>query len=153
MLPPVLFQRMGADGNREAFPFLLRAHRWIVAVAAAMAAVVTVLATPLIRLFGGAKYLSAASTVGWIAWAFAAFASYTVMSNYFALRRDTRALAGLVLASVLVNLVLNVLLIPRLGIQGSGIALFISYAALAAVTYFPARHAIVAGSTSVPSHG
>lgn len=142
MFPPLLFRRMSSAGPSEALPLLLRVHRWVLLVAGTFSAVVAVAAEALVRFFGSTKYLAGVPTVGWIAFGFLAFASYTVMGNYFALQRETRRIAVLVALSLGVNVLGNLALIPRYGIRGSGMALCASYTLLAGLTYLQARRSM-----------
>lgn len=142
VFPPVLFRRMSTNGISGALPLLLRVHRWVILAGAGFAVGVTLAAKPLIRFFGSTRYLAGVPTVGWIAFGFLAFASYTIMSNYFALQRNTRRIAVLVAISLAANVVGNLVLIPRYGIRGSAMALFVSYSLLASLAYLQARRSM-----------
>ena len=139
MFPPVLFARMARSGQGAATRLLRQAHLGMVVVSVTIAGGIT-LGTPiLLRIFGGGAYLTAGPTLRWIAWGFVGYASYYVSTNVFALLRLTGWTAIVTFIALALNVVGNVLLIPRYGIEGAGMTSCISNLALAALTVLLAR--------------
>jgi len=89
----------------------------------------------LVALMAPAEYAAAAIVVPWIALSQVAFALYPVLSLGPKIAKNTILLSVVTLISCLVNLGLNFLLIPRIGILGAAYATFVGYWVLAIVVY------------------
>jgi O-antigen/teichoic acid export membrane protein len=89
----------------------------------------------LVAMMAPAEYAGAAAIVPWIALSQVAWALYPVLSLGPKITKNTMVLSGVALISCLVNLGLNFLLIPRVGIVGSAFATFVGYWILAITAY------------------
>ena len=90
----------------------------------------------LIRFTAPSSYAGAEIIVGWVAAAQLFLAIYHVLSIGPLIKNRTRDLALVAVLAGSLNLLLNYLLIPRIGILGSAIATFVGYFALAVLTYY-----------------
>lgn len=86
-----------------------------------------VLGFPLLRLFVGQRFQPAFSLIPWVGLSLVIGNLFSAFINVLFLRKTTRIIPLLTLASVAVNVLLNVVLVPRLGvwgaILGTGVAL------------------------------
>jgi len=90
----------------------------------------------LIHIMAPASYDNAITVVSWVAASQLFFAAYLVLSVSLMIRKKTHHLAWIAVFAGGLNLLLNFMLIPSIGILGAAVATFVSYAALAALTYF-----------------
>jgi O-antigen/teichoic acid export membrane protein len=88
-------------------------------------------------------YLAADPLILPIALGFMGYGVYYIMMNVLYATAQTGRIAGNVLGAALFNLGLNAVLIPYLGAMGAALATLASYGALAAVTAWQARGAVV----------
>ncbi len=110
--------------------------RGLLLISIALALGLTVLAEPLVQVLLGDAYVSAAPVLAIYAW--------SAVPVYLGTARDRLAIdLGITRTSVVntmcgaaLNVVLNMVLLPRIGLVGAGIATLVSYTAM--VTVFPA---------------
>jgi len=88
-------------------------------------------------------YLAADPLILPIALGFMGYGVYYIMMNVLYAASQTGRIAGNVLGAAVFNLALNAALIPLLGAMGAAIATLATYDALAAVTTWQARRAVV----------
>jgi len=90
----------------------------------------------LVHIMAPVSYAGATGVVSWVASAQLFLAAYIVLSlGPMLINRTRRLMWPSVLAAVL-NILLDVILIPATGILGAAIATFVSYLVLAILTYF-----------------
>ena len=90
----------------------------------------------ILRLLAPATYMPALSVVGWVALVQVFQASYLVLSIGPKISKRTSDLALVAVLAATIYLILNIVLIPRIGIQGAAIATLIGYGLLAFGSYF-----------------
>jgi len=123
----------GSVAYRVAYRRLLRQ---LLAIAAASAALLTIVAQPLIQVLLGDAYVPAAPVLAVYAW--------SAVPVYLGTARDrlaidlaiTRTSVVNTAAGAGLNVVLNMILLPRIGLIGAGISTLVSYTAM--VTVIPA---------------
>jgi O-antigen/teichoic acid export membrane protein len=93
----------------------------------------------LVDLIAPVSYAGAVVTVGWVAASQLFLAVYHIFSIGPMVANKTRHLAWVALAAGGINMLLNILLIPSIGILGAGIATFAGYLILATLTYLISR--------------
>ncbi len=129
----VVGMKMLAEG--DAAPFYRRTFRLYTALAgwAALAlALVTYDVT--VVLAGDASYTGAVPMVLPLALGYLAYGLYIVFANTLYASGDTTTVAAALTVAVVVNLGLNVLLVPVLGGVGAAVATLASYSLMAAIT-------------------
>lgn len=89
----------------------------------------------ILRLLAPATYLAATSVVGWVALAQVFQVSYLVLSIGPKISKRTSDLAIVAVLAAVIYLLLNVVLIPRLGIEGAAVATTVGYGLLAVGSY------------------
>ncbi len=77
--------------------------------------------------FFNESYRSGGKIIIWISLGFALYGLTVFINKGIELNKDTKKLALMVIASGLINIILNICLIPRYGIEGAAIATFLSY--------------------------
>jgi O-antigen/teichoic acid export membrane protein len=100
---------------------------------------VIVFRAELVSFIAPASYAGAVVTVGWVAVSQLFLAVYHIFSIGPMVKNNTRDLAWTAMLAGAVNLLLNFILIPLIGILGAAIATFIGYFTLTVLTYFAAR--------------
>ncbi len=95
-----------------------------------IALVTTTFAYPIIKILFGSQYLGAVTVLQIYIWAsISVFLSYTL--NYYLLSKNfTKILFYNTVIGAVINIILNFLLIPKFGINGSATATIISYIAV-----------------------
>lgn len=127
-----------ADDTRG--PGVLReATTVVVAGFLALAAAVAVLAPDLVGLIAPASWAGAADVTVVVAFGSAANAAALMLASGVYLSRDTRRMPLVTGAAAALNVTLNVLLIPSVGVMGAAWATLAAYSALAALTWLVAR--------------
>jgi O-antigen/teichoic acid export membrane protein len=94
----------------------------------------------LVSIIAPASYAGALNIVSWVAVSHLFLGVYHVFSIGPMVMNKTRNLAWVGLSAAGINLLLNFLLIPSIGILGAAIATFVSYFALVVLTYLVGRH-------------
>ena len=125
--------RAGSPEYRRAYRTLIRA---LLLVAVLSAVVLTIIARPLVQVLLGDAYVAAAPVLAVYAWA--------AIPVYLGTARDrlaidfaiTRTSVVNTVAGFVLNVLLHVVLLPRIGLIGAGIATLVSY--LAMITVVPA---------------
>ncbi len=97
---------------------------------------VTAFRHTLVGLVAPASYMDATRVIVWVAGAQLFQAIYIVRSVAILITKRTSQLAWSAVSAGCLNLLLNVLLIPRMGILGAAVSTFVSYLVLAVLTYF-----------------
>lgn len=123
----------GAEILREATVVVIAGFAW-------MAATLSVLAPDLIGLIAPATWSAAADVTVVVAFASALNASGLMLASTLYLHRDTRIMPVLTVAAVAVNMTINVILIPTIGMMGAAWATLGSYGTLTILIGLVTRH-------------
>jgi O-antigen/teichoic acid export membrane protein len=94
----------------------------------------SVLASPLLRILTTAEFTSGSLVIPFVAFGLLIFEFYQICLNVFYLVKKTYWVLRLLILSAALNIGLNLLLIPHLGIVGAAVATLIAYAVLAIFT-------------------
>jgi lipopolysaccharide/colanic/teichoic acid biosynthesis glycosyltransferase/O-antigen/teichoic acid export membrane protein len=110
--------------------------RWIFMVTVVAGGTLALFASPLIKLLFGAKYLAAAGALLWLLPGIAFTSFSRVLANDLAARGrpDLNMYAACLV--VIVNVIANIVLIPRMGINGAALATTIAYTVNAVVKFY-----------------
>lgn len=104
-------------------------------------AILTIFSNPIIQLLSTSAYLSGWQVVFWLALGISIFGLYQLNIFPMLLENKTFLIFIISIAALMMNIVLNVIMIPRIGILGAAIATFISNTALTLLTIMNnARH-------------
>lgn len=88
------------------------------------------LAKPIIHLLFGPEYFGAITSLQIYVWSGIATAIGFVISNYLIVEGKTKILFFINFLSMFINIILNLLLVPTMGIAGAALATLISYFAM-----------------------
>ncbi len=91
------------------------------------------------HLMVGKEYYRAMTIVPVIAFSYILFGLEEIFTAGFFIKSRTALLFPIALFSLIINIVLNILLIPHLGIMGAAIATFFSYLLFALISYLVAE--------------
>lgn len=126
-LYPIMVRYYQQDQDRLAWVYQ-KSNHYLLIIALPIAAGISLLAYPIIRLVFGSGFEPAAATLQWMIWA-VIFAFLNVPSARLLLVYNRQHQAGWMTGiSMVTNALLNLLLIPRLGIIGAGLARTLSSA-------------------------
>jgi O-antigen/teichoic acid export membrane protein len=98
-----------------------------------MAFLLSVFADKIIQIVGSPRYLDSYSVIPYLAGSLVFYGFSVLFSSGLYVAGKTKVLAGVVGMCSLINVVLNILLIPRLGKEGAAIATFATNAVMAGV--------------------
>jgi O-antigen/teichoic acid export membrane protein len=86
------------------------------------------------------KYAGASAILPWVIAGMVVDGTSSMLGAGLFIHRKTRIIMGIVVSGALLNLVLNIVLVPRIGILGAAIATLVSYAVIALALAVAARH-------------
>lgn len=134
---------LGDPGGGEAGNLHRRTFRHFAVLAGWGALGVSVLALDATVLISpNPAYQDAEPLILPIALGFVAYGVYYIAMNVLYAAKQTGRIAGYVVATALLNLALNLALVPIIGAMGAALATLFSYGALAAVTAWRARQLV-----------
>ncbi len=130
--PPLAYSIADDDEARRAYSLILT---WFAAVCAFAVAGLWLLARWIVDLLAAPEYFSSFEAIGLLATGVALYALYLVLVVILGRTGRTEFNLPATLAGTVVNVVLNLILIPSHGIVGAGIALVASYAVILVLMY------------------
>ena len=119
-----MWDRKGPEATRA---FIARSLRLYTVVGAAVAGGVAAVGPELLPALASEKYASAALVLPWVIGGMVVDGSCTMVGAGLFIHRKTRTIMAIVLSCAVLNVVLNLVLVPRWGILGSAVATFVSY--------------------------
>jgi O-antigen/teichoic acid export membrane protein len=132
-----MYMRLWADHGEEATKaFLGKAGAFFALVATPAVFGVIAVRAPLLTLLAGEAYSDGIDVIPLAFGGYVIYGSYTVLAAGLFIHRRTGRLAIATACACVVNLGLNLVLIPRMGIVGAAIATAISYIGLMLVLTF-----------------
>ena len=146
ILPPlgvVLFPTVTKaynEGNiNEAQSYLKYSLKYAMMITIPSAFGLTILAKPLLAILTRPEFVAGSIVVPFVAFASLLLVLCEISSYIIYISNRTQLILGLSGTSAVLSIILNVLLIPHLGIMGAAIAIFISYAVLTLLTLMISR--------------
>ena len=130
--PPLAYSIADDDEARRAYSLVFT---WFAAVCAFAVAGLWLLSRWIVDLLAAPAYFSAYKALGLLATGIALYALYLVLVVILGRTGRTEFNLPATIAGTVVNIVLNLLLIPSHGIVGAGIALVASYAVILVLMY------------------
>ena len=130
--PPLAYSIADDDEARNAYALIVS---WFVAVIAYAVVGLWLLAPWLVRLLADERFFEAQDVVGPLAAGTALYALYLVLVVILGRTGRTELSFPATLTAVVVNISLNLILVPEYGIIGAGIALGASYVVVVAMMY------------------
>ncbi len=130
--PPLAYSIADDDEARRAYSLVFT---WFAAVCAFVVAGLWLLSRWIVDLLAAPEYFEAYEAVGLLTTGIALYALYLVLVVILGRTGRTEFNLPATIAGTAVNIVLNLILIPPLGIVGAGIALVASYLVILAAMY------------------
>jgi PST family polysaccharide transporter len=106
---------------------LQQLYNVLILLAISFALIMTFLSGPIVRLLYGHAYLGSAKILSILIWSGITVSFGCAWSNWMLLENRTRMMFVVQVVTAAINVVLNLILIPRFGIVGSAYATLISY--------------------------
>jgi O-antigen/teichoic acid export membrane protein len=136
---PAIAAEWNAGRTSEATRQVEMMLRWLVILLVPILAGLAVLVRPILAIVATEEVVAAAPVALLVAVAFAIFYIGIVGERVMVLANRPRTVTSIYAGLALVNAGLNVILIPRLGLMGAGVATLASFVLYSAVTLFIAR--------------
>jgi len=125
---PLYIQMWDQKGRAETSAFISRSLRTYALVGAPVIAGLAAVGTELLPALASDKYAGASAILPWVIAGMVVDGTAGMLGSGLFIHRKTRIIGSIVLSSAVLNLVLNIILVPRVGIKGSAIATLVSYA-------------------------
>ncbi len=125
---PIYMRLWNTEGSAKTSEFLSRGLDMFIMAAVGTLAIVLVVSHDAVTLLASAKYSGADKLIPVIVAGLLIYAAQIFLNAGLMIHKRTYAMAGALTASCILNLALNALLLPRIGLQAAAIATFISYA-------------------------
>jgi O-antigen/teichoic acid export membrane protein len=131
--PPLAYSIDDDDEARRAYALVVT---WFVAVCAFVVTGMWLLSRWIVRALAAPEFFASYEAVGLISTAVTLYALYMVLLVILGRTGRTEFNFPATIAALVVNVALNLILVPPLGIVGAGIALLASYLVVVAVMYW-----------------
>lgn len=128
---PIYMQMFEQKGAEETAAFLSRSLRTYALFAAPVVAGVAAVGPELLPALASEKYASGTAVLPWVIAGMVVDGTNGMVGAGLFIHRRIRAIVAIVISCAALNIGLNLLLIPHLGVVGAGAATLASYAALA----------------------
>ena len=125
---PIYMQMWDRKGVAETSAFISRSLRTYVMLGVPVIAGLAAVGPELLPSLASEKYASAAFIVPWVIGGMVIDGTNSMVGAGLFIHRRTRTIMGIVLSAAVLNVVLNLILVPRIGIKGSAIATLVCYA-------------------------
>ncbi|MDO4636247.1 MAG: oligosaccharide flippase family protein [Lautropia sp.] len=141
-ITPMVLRLWANEGEAVTQAFLQRVFHLYLLFAIPMVAGVSAIAEPLLLLVASEKYRAGAVIIPSVMGGVALQGLFPVATAGLQIRKRSGAILLAILSAAVVNLLLNLLLIPLLGIQGSAIATLLAYGLMTAVAATMGRNTV-----------
>jgi O-antigen/teichoic acid export membrane protein len=139
---PVIFGLWASGGQEATVRFASQVFTYMVALAIPVAVLFALLSHDLVLLLASAKYAGSASLIPYLLPGVVLGEMNFLVASGLTIQKSTVTLSLIVLLGGLVNVVLNALLLPLLGLAGAAVATTICYVLVMAMTFSKGRHTL-----------
>ena len=136
---PLYIQMWDQKGPDETAAFVARSLRTYILFGAPVIAGLASVGSQLLPSLASEKYASAAGILPWVIAGMVLEGANAMVAAGLFIHRKTKQIGGVVFSSAVLNLLLNLVLVPRIGIMGAAIATLVSYAVSSCALAFVAR--------------
>jgi len=126
-LAPIYIRLWTTEGQEQTSEFLSRGLDLFLMVSTGIIAVVAATARHAVILFASPKYEGAGALIPTLVAGLLIYTSHTFLAAGLMIHKDTRTMAKLLAYSALLNVGLNCLLLPRVGLPAAALATLVSY--------------------------
>lgn len=127
---PIYMQIWDEKGKAATSEFINNAFIWYVLFVAPVVAGMAAVGPDLLLLLASSKYAAGSVIIPWVIAGMAVDGVSALMGAGLFIERQSRIIMRLVILSAISNVVLNILLIPQIGLVGPAVATLASYAML-----------------------
>jgi len=127
VLFPLVSKLWDQNKKEETKNYFLRITRYFIMVALPASLGLAMLSQPLLKIFATAQFTSSTFLVLWIALGVMFKGIFQINVYVFHLVHKTKYVAVILLIGVLANIGLNILLVPKIGIEGAAVATLVTY--------------------------
>jgi O-antigen/teichoic acid export membrane protein len=124
---PLYMQIFDQKGPEETAAFVGRSLRNYVLFGAPVIAGLAAVGPALLPTLASERYASAAIIIPWVIAGMVVDGSNTMVAAGLFIHRKTKQIMSVVLTAAVLNVALNIILVPRIGILGAAIATLVSY--------------------------
>jgi O-antigen/teichoic acid export membrane protein len=128
---PIYIKMWDEQGQEATSNFITRSLRTYALMAAPIVAGVAAVGPEILPALASEKYASAAPVLSWVIAGMAVDGTNAMMGAGLFIHRKTRVIMSIVVCGATLNIVLNLILVPRIGIVGAAIATLVSYSGTA----------------------
>jgi O-antigen/teichoic acid export membrane protein len=125
---PLYIQMWDQKGPEETAAFIARSLRTYILFGAPVIAGLASVGPQLLPSLASQKYASAAAILPWVIAGMVLEGANSMVAAGLFIHRKTKHIGAVVFSSAILNLALNLVLVPRIGIMGAAIATLVSYA-------------------------
>jgi O-antigen/teichoic acid export membrane protein len=137
---PMYMRMWDQQGVSETSAFIARSLRSYVLLGAPVIAGLAAVGPELLPSLASDKYASAGLVLPWVIAGMVVDGTSSMFGAGLFIHRKTRLIMSVVLGSAVVNIILNLILVPRIGILGAAIATLVSYTVTALAMAMAGRH-------------
>jgi O-antigen/teichoic acid export membrane protein len=137
---PLYMQMWDQKGRAETVDFISRSLRTYALLGAPVIAGLAAVGPDLLPVLASEKYAGASTILPWVIAGMVVDGTSSMLGAGLFIHRKTRIIGSIVFICAFLNLVLNIVLVPRIGILGSAIATLVSYALNALALAIAGRH-------------
>lgn len=130
---PMIVEKMKRDGHAAAREFMQESLLWFCLIGSAVTLGFAALGSDIFILTATRKYMEAAVVITPVIFGGFLFGIFTVSAGELFVLKNTKAMAGIMAVAALMNIVLDMLLIPTMGLLGAAYATLVPEVFLAAV--------------------
>lgn len=132
---PHCFRLWEKEGEERTADFVSRSAARYAVAAFPVLALFCVAAPAIVNIMAGSEYANSVSVVPWVLAGLALWCGfYPLVGMGFLVRKKTLAFTGIMMIAVVLNAALNWVMVPHMGILGSAVATFITYALMLVMT-------------------
>ena len=137
---PMYMKMWDEKGMQETSAFITKSLRTYVIFGAPVIAGLSAVGPDLLPTLASEKYASAVGVLPWVIAGMVVDGTNAMLGAGLFIHRKTRSIMAIVLSAAILNIVLNLILVPHIGIVGSAIATLVCYAATAVAMGIAGRH-------------
>lgn len=135
-LGPIYMRMWATEGKQATQQFLSRSLDLYLMVATGMVCAAVVCAPDLMTLLASKKYAEGSHLLPLLIIGLAVYGSHVFLNPGLVIARRTFTMAKLVFVAMVLNIVLNLVLLPRMGLKAAVLATLVSYALLIGLITF-----------------
>lgn len=139
VLAPTVIKSYDEGNLGETRTYLKYSLRYFMMIAIPSAFGLSILAKPILQILTTPEFVPGSNVVLFVAFGAVLFAFYSICGTIIALTYKTELLVMLLGIAATLNIILNLILIPRMGIMGAAVATLVAYGVLGILTLIVTR--------------